>query len=293
MIAGRHHAGLVQDSGVLMPVVKAFVSPSLLPSDPAALNDVGDGVGDACLNVLRASPQQIQVMVVPAHATRGAPVYIEVNFRGTAYRDADVVGRFMAQLEAIVQTHFTATPRTDALPKTRRFFMHVTDSTIPGPSAARFTPLPDAPSPDASAPHAMSAAVALRSIDSFHVNGEVRTLSGLPVEQRVLAQGAAARPVDPNGDHMTGQMYCQAYRLAEPRHALPVLLWHGGGMTGTNWETTPDGRQGWLWRFLQAGYDVIVSDGSSEAGHRGRASRKSMQVHPFSARWMKPGTCSG
>lgn len=152
--------------------------------------------------------------------------------------------------------------------------MHATDPTNSGTSAGTITPSSGtsaatiAPSPEASAPHAMSAAVALRSIDSFHVNGEVRTLSGLPVEQRVLAQGAAARPVDPNGDHMTGQMYCQAYRLAEPRHALPVLLWHGGGMTGTNWETTPDGRPGWLWRFLQAGYDVIVSD----AVERGRSS---------------------
>jgi hypothetical protein len=50
--------------------------------------------------------------------------------------------------------------------------------------------------------------------------------------------------------------------------SLPVLLWHGGGMTGFTWETTPDGRPGWLWRFLQAGYEVMVSD----AVERGRSS---------------------
>ncbi|MDH2238587.1 alpha/beta fold hydrolase [Pigmentiphaga sp. GD03639] len=110
--------------------------------------------------------------------------------------------------------------------------------------------------------------ICLRAIESFHVGGEVRTLRGLPTEARRLAQGAEPRPVDPNGDHVVGQMYVQAYRLARPRHALPVLFWHGGGMTGVNWETTPDGRPGWLWRFLGAGYDVYVSD----AVERGRAS---------------------
>lgn len=110
--------------------------------------------------------------------------------------------------------------------------------------------------------------VALRAIDSFFVGGESRTLCGLPVQMRVLAQNAAPRPIDPNGDHMTGQMYVQAFRLASPRHHLPIVLWHGGGMTGVNWETTPDGRAGWLWRLLSAGFDVLVCD----AVERGRSS---------------------
>lgn len=108
----------------------------------------------------------------------------------------------------------------------------------------------------------------LRAIEGFHIGGEVVTLSGLPVEQHRLAQGAASRSVDPNGDYVTGQMYAQVFRLATPRHATPVLFWHGGGMTGAHWESTPDGRQGWLTRFLEAGFDVIVSD----AVERGRAS---------------------
>lgn len=107
----------------------------------------------------------------------------------------------------------------------------------------------------------------LRDIRSFSVGGSVRSLRGLPVEQRRFAQNGPLRPVDPNGDHVTGQMYVQAYLQAEPRHRLPVLLWHGGGMTGANWESTPDGRPGWLSAFLHAGFDVYVSD----AVERGRA----------------------
>lgn len=76
------------------------------------------------------------------------------------------------------------------------------------------------------------------------------------------------RRIDPNGDYVAGQMYVQAFRLAQPRTTLPVLFWHGGGMTGSQWETTPDGRPGWLWKFLNAGYDVLVSD----SAERGRSS---------------------
>jgi pimeloyl-ACP methyl ester carboxylesterase len=45
-------------------------------------------------------------------------------------------------------------------------------------------------------------------------------------------------------------------------------MWHGGGMTGVNWETTPDGRSGWQMFFLRAGFDTFVSD----AVERGRSS---------------------
>ena len=107
----------------------------------------------------------------------------------------------------------------------------------------------------------------LRQITSFFIPGRVETLQGLPVEQQRFAQNSAARTVDPNGDYVTGQMYVQAYLQAEPAGTLPVVLWHGGGMTGANWETTPDGRPGWLDLLLRAGYDVYVCD----AVERGRS----------------------
>ncbi len=109
--------------------------------------------------------------------------------------------------------------------------------------------------------------IGLRAIESFFIGGRNIALQGLPVTERRMAQGAAPRKVDPNGTFVTGQMYVQAFRQQAPRHPLPVLLWHGGGMTGACWETTPDGRPGWLMWFLQRGFDVFVSD----AVERGRA----------------------
>ncbi|AOZ01258.1 esterase [Cupriavidus sp. USMAHM13] len=110
--------------------------------------------------------------------------------------------------------------------------------------------------------------VALRSIRSFYVGGQCRSLSDQPLRSRSMVLRGAPRLVDPNGDYVLGQMYVQAFRLARPRSALPVLLWHGGGMTGSHWESTPGGGEGWLWRFLRAGYDTLVSD----AVERGRSS---------------------
>ena len=49
---------------------------------------------------------------------------------------------------------------------------------------------------------------------------------------------------------------------------MPLLLWHGGGLSGVTWETKPDGKPGWQQFFLNAGYDTYVSD----AVERGRAS---------------------
>ena len=44
-------------------------------------------------------------------------------------------------------------------------------------------------------------------------------------------------------------------------------MWHGGGLTGVTYETTPDGREGWLNYFLRKGWAVYNSD----AVERGRA----------------------
>lgn len=110
--------------------------------------------------------------------------------------------------------------------------------------------------------------VRLKSIRSFFVGGQATKLEGLPVEHRSMVLNGAPREVNPNGVHTHGQMYVQQYELDQPAHNIPVLLWHGGGMTGCTWETTPDGRPGWLWRFLEAGYNAYVSD----AVERGRSS---------------------
>jgi len=73
--------------------------------------------------------------------------------------------------------------------------------------------------------------------------------------------------VDPNGSYITGQMYVQYFLQQNAECRRPIVLWHGGGMTGANWESTPDGRPGWLQRLLEKGFDVYVCD----AVERGRA----------------------
>ena len=111
-------------------------------------------------------------------------------------------------------------------------------------------------------------ALHVREIGSFHVGGEMVRLQGLPPRERISTPGGPVHPIDPNGEIMVGQMYVQYVRLAEPTVSVPLLMWHGGGMTGVNWETTPDGRPGWQMFFLRSGFDTYVSD----AVERGRAS---------------------
>ena len=108
----------------------------------------------------------------------------------------------------------------------------------------------------------------VRDIGSFHIGGHMVSLTGLALRLRVSTTNGALHPIDPNGEMIAGQMYVQYVKLASPRSPHPLLLWHGGGMSGVNWETTPDGRAGWQMFFLRAGFDVFVSD----AVERGRSS---------------------
>ena len=48
-------------------------------------------------------------------------------------------------------------------------------------------------------------------------------------------------------------MYVQYVKLANPKARYPLLLWHGGGLTGVTWESKPDGKPGWQLFFLRAG----------------------------------------
>ena len=56
------------------------------------------------------------------------------------------------------------------------------------------------------------------------------------------------------------QMFVQFQVPAERKHPYPVVMWHGGGQTGTNFLGTPDGREGWADYFLKQGYAVYVVD---------------------------------
>ncbi|MFV0335949.1 MAG: alpha/beta fold hydrolase [Tropicimonas sp.] len=125
---------------------------------------------------------------------------------------------------------------------------------------------PADPPPPAAGPH-VGGAIRLRAMGSFHVGGEdVLLETGAPRMVQLTRTGQPAR-FDPNGTYVIGQMYVQ-YFLPDPaRYGRPLLMWHGGGLTGACWETTPDGRPGFRDLFLRAGWDVYVSD----AAERGRS----------------------
>lgn len=64
-----------------------------------------------------------------------------------------------------------------------------------------------------------------------------------------------------NGTIITGQIYVeQLTPLNGQTQPYPLVFWHGGVQTGTNFLNTPDGRQGWASFFLERGY-VVVSSG--------------------------------
>jgi pimeloyl-ACP methyl ester carboxylesterase len=63
-----------------------------------------------------------------------------------------------------------------------------------------------------------------------------------------------------SGHIMADQMYV-SYKV--PRRGgrpYPIVMIHGGGQTGTNFDGTPDGREGWADFFVARGYTVYVVD---------------------------------
>src|SRR3954453_15284782 len=107
----------------------------------------------------------------------------------------------------------------------------------------------------------------LRGMGSFHVGGRIVEVSGKPVRESVRQPGGPLTKLDPNGQYMVEQMYVQYFLPQNRKGKLPLLMWHGGGLTGVTYESTPDGREGWLNLFVRKGWDVYVSD----AVERGRS----------------------
>ncbi len=108
---------------------------------------------------------------------------------------------------------------------------------------------------------------ALKDFGSFHVGGRTMSVSGK--EKRMVRYTADMEiEYDPNGDFLIEQVYVQYFIPAEQTFPHPLVLLHGGGLTGACWETTPDGRPGWLHDFLRQGFAVYVID-NVERGRSG------------------------
>ncbi len=111
------------------------------------------------------------------------------------------------------------------------------------------------------------ASIHLKDMGSFHVGGREVTISGKEVKEILYVKGGVPAKVDPNGVYQVEQMYVQYFIPQKQKAELPLLMWHGGGLTGVTYESTPDGREGWRNYFIKKGWSVYVSD----AVERGRS----------------------
>ena len=60
--------------------------------------------------------------------------------------------------------------------------------------------------------------------------------------------------------YIADQMYVEERVPARRTHAWPIVMVHGGTMSGVNYTGTPDGREGWAQYFVRRGYAVYVVD---------------------------------
>jgi pimeloyl-ACP methyl ester carboxylesterase len=109
--------------------------------------------------------------------------------------------------------------------------------------------------------------IALRDMGSFHIGGRYLEVKDQPIKEVVFTPGGVPAKVDPNGTYQVEQMYVQYFLVQNRKGKLPLLMWHGGGLSGVTYETKPDGGAGWSNFFIRKGWDVYISD----AVERGRS----------------------
>src|ERR1043166_4083615 len=109
--------------------------------------------------------------------------------------------------------------------------------------------------------------IAWGDMGSFRVGGRTNEVTGQPIKEILFTPGGVPAKLDPNGTYQVEQMYARYFLVQNRKGKLPLMLWHGGGLTGVTYETKPDGQPGWLNYFLRHGWDTYVSD----AMERGRS----------------------
>lgn len=105
----------------------------------------------------------------------------------------------------------------------------------------------------------------LEDFGSFYIGGRVIKVQGEPLK-KVQRNKDFTITIDPNGDYDIDAIYVQYFLPVGYKEV--VILIHGGGHTGSVWETTPDGREGWLHLLLKKGVGVYIVD-TIERGRAG------------------------
>ena len=109
--------------------------------------------------------------------------------------------------------------------------------------------------------------IALRDMGSFHIGGH-RSRSKASRSRRCCSRPAACRRRWTRTAPIRSSRCTRSISWCRTGAAkLPLLMWHGGGLTGVTYETKPDGQPGWLNYFLRQGWDTYISD----AMERGRS----------------------
>jgi pimeloyl-ACP methyl ester carboxylesterase len=65
---------------------------------------------------------------------------------------------------------------------------------------------------------------------------------------------------EPGRQVMRGAMYTEVWVPRQIRHPNPIVLFHGNGQTGVDWQQTPDGRAGWAYTLVDEGFVVYMVD---------------------------------
>jgi pimeloyl-ACP methyl ester carboxylesterase len=86
-----------------------------------------------------------------------------------------------------------------------------------------------------------------------------------PVPQAALADhgyffAGGSYQKDADGMVMNGAMYVHFMVPQRKTHPYPIVMIHGANQSGTNFEGTPDGREGWADYFVEHGFAVYVVD---------------------------------
>lgn len=105
----------------------------------------------------------------------------------------------------------------------------------------------------------MTAPLHIEAMGSFFAGGRTVVVEGEPSLSIEMSRDVPAYTFDPNGTYAIDHAYV-SYLIPAGAGPVPIVFVHGGGMTGACWESTPDGRPGWLPDFLCAGWACYVVD---------------------------------